>query len=144
MAVHELMASVRVTRQQATLSVLAGSAAALMPKCPLCLMALASALGLRLPLGPALLPLRIALTFVATIVIARISLQRHRRGPLLLAVVVAIAIVAGALTGRESAALSSVAMLAMIGAALWAAWRSPSRGDPHCTESTSQSPTKTA
>jgi hypothetical protein len=126
------MGPLLVKRREAMVSVLASAAAALMPKCPLCLVALAGALGLELPVGPALLPFRLLLVAIAAGVIARMSIQRRRRAPVLLAAAATLLAAAGPLTDHGSVAASRLAMLAMISAALWAAWRPLGRTDPHC------------
>src|SRR3954468_23113626 len=105
-------------------------AAALLPKCPLCLVAIASSVGLELPLlAPALLPLMVILLAISLTLIFRASRRcGHFGGSVLASVAVPLLIAQRVFAMPAFVAHGSVLLL--VAAAIWTAL--PAAGGSRC------------
>ena len=106
-------------KRRSTVASFAAIGAALTPKCPLCLMAIASGLGLPLSaLGPWLLPLTIALLLVSMTCMAFAARARHRWPAFVLALAGA-AIVMASRVYFPTMLITTAGALMMVAAAMW-------------------------
>ncbi|HEV7922255.1 MAG TPA: hypothetical protein VGR02_15830 [Thermoanaerobaculia bacterium] len=102
--------------------------AALLPKCPLCFLAIASAVGLNLS-ASWLLPLTLTSLAVSLTLIGRLAIARRRYGALAVAALAAAILIAARLAGAPAVVMYGGALL-MTGSAVAAGRRCVSAGCP--------------
>jgi hypothetical protein len=106
-------------KPRSTVASFAAIGAALTPKCPLCLMAIASGLGLPLSaLGRWLLPVTILLLLVSLTCMAWAARARHRYAAFSLAIAGALIVIVARLAFVSIVATTAGA-LTMVAAAMW-------------------------
>lgn len=99
----------------------AATLGALMPKCPLCVVAIVSALGLELPRVAAwLTPLTILFLSLSLALTALVSRARRRWAPFAVAAIAAVVIIAGRVS-IQSDNMVRAGAVTLIGASIWAA-----------------------
>ncbi|HYC58506.1 MAG TPA: hypothetical protein VEK79_02980, partial [Thermoanaerobaculia bacterium] len=98
--------------------------ATVLPKCPLCLLTIASALGIELPMsGRWLFPATLALLACSIALMARMATPSRRRSVLAIALMGGTCIVAGRLSAGPAALLLHVGAAALIVASIRASCR---------------------
>jgi len=113
------MSTTNVTVARPALASGAAIFSALMPKCPLCVMAIIGALGLELPRVAAwMTPLTIVLLSLCLALIASVARAKRRWMPLAVAIVAAVVVIAGRVA-LQSNVVARSGCVVLVGASIW-------------------------